>query len=126
MTKGSSSRFAIAIGAMMLVPTAAQAGPVYSGAGTVVRALPDQITYSYRQALQSLRTVALRQQQRDGGTLSAESRTMIQARLDRINARYARTLRNNNPISLDATGRPLPVNLRSDWTHVDLFTTGRQ
>lgn len=125
MRNGFSSRIVIAA-AMLLAPMAAQAGPVYSTAGTVVRAYPDQIAYSYRRALTALRTDALRQQQRDGGTLSADSRATIQARLERINARYVRTLRNNNPLSLDATGRPGGIEPTSDWTRADLFTTGRQ
>lgn len=126
MSIGSSSRIMIVAGAMLLAPGAAQAGPVRSAAGTVVRAYPDQIAFTYRQALQSLRADAVRQQQRDGGTLSADSQWIFQARFDRINARFARAMRNNNPLSIDNTGRPHAVATASDWTNADLFITGRQ
>ncbi len=126
MNVTSFARIAIAAGAAVLLPVAAQAGPVFSGSGAVVRALPDQIAFTHRQELLALRTVALRQQQRDGGTLSADSLASIQTRLDAINARYAHALRNNNPLSLDSTGRSSTVRAGTDWTHADLFTTGRQ
>jgi hypothetical protein len=126
MNLSSMVRLAIAAGAVALLPAVAQAGPVFSGSGAVVRALPDQIAFTYRQDLLALRKVALLRQQRDGGTLSADSRASIQTRLDAINARYARTLRNNNPLSIDSTGRPATVRPGADWTNADLFTTGRQ
>ncbi|MEH3121819.1 MAG: hypothetical protein PGN16_07535 [Sphingomonas phyllosphaerae] len=126
MNVTSFARITIMAGTLAFFPTTAQAGPVYSAAGTVVRALPDQIAFTYRQDLLALRKVALLQQQRDGGTLSADSRASIQTRLDAINARYARTLRNNNPLSLDSTGHSSGVRTDADWTHADLLTTGRQ
>ncbi|WP_341208948.1 hypothetical protein [uncultured Sphingomonas sp.] len=121
-----SPRIFVAAGAMLLAPVAAQAGPVFSATGTVVRALPDQIANTYRQDLLALRKVALIQQQRDGGALSADSRASIQMRLDAINARYARAVRNNNPLSLDSTGQSSRVRADADWTHADLLRTGRQ
>lgn len=126
MNVGFFTQISIAAGVMFLMPMAAQAGPVFSSKGTVVRALPDQIAFTYRQDLLALRKVALLQQRRDGGTLSPDSRASIQTRLDRINARYARALRNNDPLSIDSTGRPGAVRNGSDWTKADLFTTGRQ
>ncbi len=126
MNTCSFAQIMIAAGTMFLMPVAAQAGPVRSGAGTVIRALPDQIAFSYRQQLMALRTVALRQQQRDGGTLSADSRASIQTRLDRINDRHNRALRNNNPLSIDSNGQPGAVRAGADWTNANLFTTGRQ
>ncbi|WP_394646637.1 hypothetical protein [uncultured Sphingomonas sp.] len=126
MRVGSFAQIVIAAGAVLLAPAAAQAGPVRSTAGTVVRAYPDQIAFTYRQSLRSLRTAALQQQQRDGGTLSPDSQRMIQARLDRINARFARALRNNDPLSIDGTGHPRATPTTSDWTNADLFVTGRQ
>jgi hypothetical protein len=126
MNVTSFARIAIAVGTMLLLPTTAQAGPVFSAKGNVVRALPDQIAFTYRQDLLALRKVALLQQQRDGGTLSTDSRASIQTRLDAINARYARALRNNNPLSVDSSGRSSGVRADADWTRADLLTTGRQ
>lgn len=126
MNVTSFARIAIVAGAAALLPVAAQAGPVFAGSGALNRALPDQIAFTHRQELLALRTVALRQQQRDGGTLSADSRALIQTRLDAINARYVRALRNNNPLSLDSNGQSRPVRAGSDGTHADLLTTGRQ
>ncbi|VXD01111.1 hypothetical protein [Sphingomonas sp. 8AM] len=126
MNVRSFARIAIAAGTAALLPGATQAGPVFSGSGAVVRVLPDQIAFTHRQALLALRKVALLRQQRDGGTLSAHSRASIQTRLDAINARYARTLRNNNPLSLDSTGHASKVRPQTDWTHAGLFTTGWQ
>ncbi|MEG8041245.1 hypothetical protein QP166_18600 [Sphingomonas sp. LR60] len=127
MNVTSLARIAIVAAATtVLLPGAAQAGPVFSGSGAIVRALPDQIAFSHRQELLALRKVASRQQQRDGGTLSADSRASIQSRLDAINARYARALRNNNPLSVDSSGRSSGVRADADWTRADLLTTGRQ
>lgn len=126
MNVGFFTRISIVAGALLLMPVAAQAGPVFSASGTVVRALPDQIAFTYRQELLALRKVALLQRQRDGGTLSPDSRASIQTRLDRINVRYARALRNNDPLSIDSIGRPGATRNGSDWTKADLFTTGRQ
>lgn len=73
----SFARIVIAAGAPALLPVAAQAGPVFSGRGALNRLLPDQIAFTHQQEMLALRTVALRQQQRDGGTLSPDSRASI-------------------------------------------------
>jgi len=59
-------------------------------------------THSTR--LAALRTEALEMQAIDGGTLTPEHHAQLQARLDRIQLRYAEMLRRADPFSIDSNG----------------------
>lgn len=57
--------------------------------------------------LVAIRAIALSLQASDGGSLSAEHRAIIQAKIDRAQSDYERQLRRNNPWSVDANGSPI-------------------
>jgi hypothetical protein len=70
--------------------------------------MPTPITVSadrtYRARMLALRTDALEQQARDGGTLTPEHRATLQTRLDRIQLRFAEMRRRADPFSVDGFG----------------------
>ena len=59
-------------------------------------------THSTR--LAALRAEALEMQASDGGTLTPEHHAQLQAKLDRIQLRYAEMLRRADPFSIDSNG----------------------
>jgi hypothetical protein len=59
------------------------------------------------QKLVAIRQVALTLQASDGGSLSAEHRAAIQAKIDRAEWNYRRQLRRNDLMSVDANGSPV-------------------
>lgn len=111
----------------LIASTGAMAGPVSIGAGGAVHLLPGQIQAGYRQNLDLLRHDALDQQQRDGGTLTAEHRATVERRLDRINDDYRRMLMNQNPLSVNADGSNVSrASVPANWTVTSLMQTGTQ
>jgi hypothetical protein len=116
------NRFALIL-TTSLISVPASAGPVFSSAGNGYLR-PDQINAAYLRSLKSLRTEALNQQRRDGGTLTPRHLADFQKRLDRTNDLHRRTMTNYNPLTVDADGHPNNVRPDQDWTWSRLVRGG--
>jgi len=62
---------------------------------------------THRNRLIALRTEALAQQARDGGTLTADHKAQLQQKLDRIQLRFAEMRRRADIFSVDGWGRAM-------------------
>ena len=78
--------------------------PAFSGTEQYTRVLA--INRTYVRALGDLRSEYLSIRAADGGELSSEHRSEMQARLDGIQANWRRRVRNANPFSVDGFGQP--------------------
>ncbi len=93
---------AVMLGLASAGPAAGQT--VYSQPGNLTTYNRIELQQIYFHRLKGLREEALRQQAADGGTLSAESRAYLQAKLNRINATRVRDALRNDLMSVNQFG----------------------
>lgn len=107
--------------ACILASSPAIAGPVSVGHGGLRLS---QIQLGYMQSLHIIREKALKQEAKDGGTLTPEHVAYFHRQLDRANEFHQRQLSNNNPLNVDADGSVNNVPSDMDWTKSNLVRVG--
>lgn len=107
--------------AIFMALSPAIAGPVSVGHGGLRLS---QIQLGYMQTLHIIREKALKQEAKDGGTLTPEHVAYFHRQLDRASEFHQRQLSNNNPLNVNADGSSNNVRSDMDWTKSNLVRVG--